>query len=303
VIYGLAAAVAWGTSAVTATVAARRCGTFITVLIGQVLGLVVLFVLGAALRPSFAAVHGTVLWGLIGCGVIGLLGYLFFYRALAEGPVGLVSSIGATYGGISALLAFLFLGERLGAAGTTGVALAVAGVALAAARSQTATVATSVGAGEPIVGVAQMPTAAGSESGLGIPFALGSALAYGVGGFLLGDFSARAGWLTATLVARLASIAVLVVALPFVGRPSAWRGTSSGWAWAAAAGLTDVLGVLAFARGGQEGQVAVTAAVSSVYPVIPLAAGITLFGERLTWRQGMGVGLIVAGLVLLGLVS
>ncbi len=71
--------------------------------------------------------------------------------------------------------------------------------------------------------------------------------------------------------------------------------------WAAAAGLTDVVGLLAFSRGGQAGQVAVTAAVSSVYPVIPLVAGILLFGEQLTRRQVAGVAGIISGLVLIGL--
>ena len=46
---------------------------------------------------------------------------------------------------------------------------------------------------------------------------------------------------------------------------------------------------------------AVTAAVSSIYPVIPVVAGMMLFSERLSGRQVLGVGCIVAGLVLLGL--
>jgi drug/metabolite transporter (DMT)-like permease len=130
-----------------------------------------------------------------------------------------------------------------------------------------------------------------------------SALTYGVGGFLLGHFSARVGWLVAALVARVVSMAVLIVIVPFLARPSAWRGTASGVAWAVVAGLTDVVGVMAFARGGEVGQVAVTAAVSSVYPMIPLAAGLVLFSERVGPRQAAGVALIVVGLVLLGLAT
>jgi uncharacterized membrane protein len=94
---------------------------------------------------------------------------------------------------------------------------------------------------------------------------------------------------------------VLLLALPALGRPKAWRGSASGVMWAAAAGLTDAVGLLAFSRGGQAGQVAVTAAVSSVYPVIPVAAGILLSGEQMTRRQLAGVGGIIVGLVLIGL--
>jgi drug/metabolite transporter (DMT)-like permease len=158
-------------------------------------------------------------------------------------------------------------------------------------------------AGQPIVGSAPAPIGAQRSSRAGLPLAFVSAIAYGVGGFFLGEYSADVGWLGSSLVARLASMAVLLVILPFLGRPSAWRGTGCGVAWAAAAGLTDVIGVLAFARGGQVGQVAVTAAVSSVYPAIPLVAGLLLFGEHVGPRQAAGVGLIIVGLVLLGFVS
>jgi drug/metabolite transporter (DMT)-like permease len=45
----------------------------------------------------------------------------------------------------------------------------------------------------------------------------------------------------------------------------------------------------------------VTSAVSSVYPVIPLAAGFLLFRERLGWHQVLGVAVIIAGLILISL--
>ncbi len=134
-----------------------------------------------------------------------------------------------------------------------------------------------------------------------MPLAIICALAYGVGGFLLGKYSARAGWLVAALVAHGASITVMLMALPLLRRRTAWRGTASGVLWAGAAGLTDAVGLLAFSQGGGAGQVAVTAAVSSVYPVIPLVGGVVLFSEHLTRRQLTGVAGIIAGLVLIGL--
>src|SRR5262249_48041815 len=118
--------------------------------------------------------------------------------------------------------------------------------------------------------------------------------------FLLGYYSGRFGWFQSAFIARMAAMVALLAALPFFGRPAAWRGSGSGIAWAAASGVTDVIGVLAFARGGAAGQAAITAAVSSGYPAIPVVAGLALFGERFSRRQGVGVGLIIVGLVLLG---
>ncbi len=301
-IYGLIAALGWGTSAIAATNAARRAGTYLAVLSGQGVGVVVLVVLAAFLHPPLATIGGPAALGLAGAGLLGLLGYLTFYRALEYGgAVGLVSAVSATYGGITTLLAVIVLGEHLSGFGAAGVALAVAGVAMAAARSPGTAETPPIAVAEPIVGVAPGPSRVRGLSRAGVPLALVSAVTYGVGGFLLGDFSARAGALGSALVAHGSSVTALLLALPFLGRRKAGRASAPGMMWAAAAGLSDAVGLLAFSRGGQAGQVAVTAAVSSVFPAIPLVAGLVLFGERLSRRQLLGVTLIIAGLVMIGL--
>src|SRR5262249_35157876 len=82
VIYRLTAAVMWGTAAVTATYAVRKAGTFITLVVGQGVGIVILLVMFAVRHPSFADVNGGDFLALIGTGLIGLVGYLTFYKAL-----------------------------------------------------------------------------------------------------------------------------------------------------------------------------------------------------------------------------
>jgi len=302
VIYGSIAALGWGFSAIAATNAARRAGTYIAVLSGQGVGVAVLVILAVFLHTSLDAIDAAAAIALVGAGLLGLLGYLTFYRALETGgAVGLISAISATYGGITTLLAVIVLGEHIGGSGAAGVVLAVTGVAIASAYSQAGAQAPAIAVAEPIVGVAPWPSRVRGLTRAGVPLALASAVTYGVGGFLLGDYSARAGALGSALVAHGASVTVLLLALPFLGRRQAWRTSGSSLVWATAAGLTDVVGLLAFSRGGQAGQVAVTAAVSSVYPAIPLVGGLVMFGERLGRRQVLGITLIIAGLVLLGL--
>ena len=397
--------------------------------------------LAAVLRPPLADLHGLTLLGLVGAGLLGLIGWLTYYRALESGPVGVVSAIAATYGGIAALLAVFALGEHLGAGGGAGVILAVGGVVIAAAQATgrraagkargsgialaLASVVTN-GTGRVALGgfsarvgslAAAFRRAVVKARGSGIALALASAVTYGTGSFALGGFSARVGWLAAALVAYGSSVAALVLAMPFrlardrglavaaapagdvlagvlpgfgpapvhhdrldgdwseaarlrpdrglavaaapagdvlagvlpgfgpapvhhdhldgdwseaalavvpqcrVPAPSAGSprpgvasngdrsahrrrllpGYLPGYAWAAAAGVTEAAALAAFSRGGQAGLVAITAAVSSLYPLIPLAAGLWLFGERLRTRQILGVALIVAGLVMISL--
>jgi drug/metabolite transporter (DMT)-like permease len=302
VVYGLIAALGWGASAVAATNAARRTGTYIAVLSSQGTGVVVLVLLAVFLHPPLGAISATTALGLVGAGLLGLAGYLTFYRALEYGgAVGLVSAISASYGGITTLLAVIVLGEHLSGFGTAGVALAVAGVAMASARTPSAAETPPIAVAEPIVGIAPGPSFTRGLSRAGVPLALASALTYGIGGFLLGDYSGREGALGSALVAHGSSVAALLLALPLLGRRKARRASTSGMIWATAAGLTDAVGLLAFSRGGQSGQVALTAAVSSVFPAIPLVAGLVMFGEQLGRRQLLGVTLIIAGLVMIGL--
>ncbi len=301
-IYGLITAMGWGISAIAATNAARRAGTYTAVLSGQGTGVAVLIILAVFLRPPLDAIGVTTAIGLASAGLLGLLGYLTFYRALEYGgAVGLVSAISATYGGITTVLAVVVLGEHIGGSGAAGVVLAVTGIAMACASSPAAAQPPPIAVAEPIVGIAPGPARGRSLSRAGVPLALASALTYGVSGFLLGDYSARAGALGSALAAHGTSVAVLLLALPFLGKRKVWRTNASGMIWAVAAGLADVVGLLAFARGGQAGQVAVTAAVSSIYPAIPLVAGLVMFGERMSRRQLLGVTLIITGLVLIGL--
>ena len=342
--YGFVAALAWGLSTIAARHAARRIGTYAAVLASQLLGAAALGLLAAIMHPPFAGLHrGTLLW-LVAAGVLSLIGWLTYYRALENGgPIGLVSSVAASYGGVAAALAVLVLGERLGPPGTAGVFLIVGGVCLAAARSS-----------------GLLPAGAASRSW--IPLALASAGTYGAGSCMLGGYSAHVGWLVAALVAYGASAAALLLALPFrlaarirpaavvpqedfaavallrpdpppvhhdslagdhsdvgccgpppvhhdslagdhsetSGEPAAGS-RSLGFAWAAAAGLTEAVALAAFSLGGQAGSVAITAAVSSLYPAIPIAAGLVLLHERLRGPQVLGVALIMAGLVMVSL--
>ncbi len=101
---------------------------------------------------------------------------------------------------------------------------------------------------------------------------------------------------------RLAVPAAAGIVQAPAGRARALRRCPAAARWlAVCAGLVEAAALLALARGGQDGQIAVTAAVSNLYPVVPLAPGVLWFRERLTARQVLGAGIITAGLVLLSI--
>ncbi len=60
--------------------------------------------------------------------LVGLAGTFLYYLALRRGQLSIVSPTVATSGGIGALMAVVFLGERFSPFGFAGIALAVVGV-------------------------------------------------------------------------------------------------------------------------------------------------------------------------------
>ena len=309
--YGLLSALSWGISTLLAAMAARRIGALRTVAIGEAVALAGYWILFMTGHFSLDGA-GPVAWLLILAGVIGVGGYLAMYRGLESGHVGLVSAISACYGGVIAVLSVVLLHERLTVAAAVGIVATVAGVMLAVTRRSGTGSAPAVPESATVPAVADTPAdtsvalaaPVAAAPAIGAVFGLAAALLYGVGGFMIGRYSRNLGWLLPVVVARSGAMVFLLglLATPLRG-PAPRSQALSGIAWAVAAGLVDAAGLVAFTRGDQVGLVAITAAVSSAYPVIPLIGGLLLFRERLMRWQAGGAVLILAGLVLLGLGS
>jgi drug/metabolite transporter (DMT)-like permease len=297
VTYGLLAALSWGISTLLAAVAARRIGTLRTVVLGEAAGLTGYLTLFGLGHFSLRGV-GSAAWLLVLAGVIGVAGYLALYRGLESGHIGLVSAISACYGGVIAVLSVLLLREHLTPAATAGIVATVAGVMLAVMRRAALPAARAAAPAAP----ARTATMAAAPA-IGAAFGLAAALCYGVGGFMIGRYTRSLGWLVPVVVARGGAMVLLLGLLATPLRGPAGTRLAPGLAWALAAGVADAAGLIFFARGGQLGLVAVTAAVSSAYPVIPIVGGLLIFRERLLRQQVGGAILILAGLVLLGLGS
>ena len=65
--------------------------------------------------------------------------------------------------------------------------------------------------------------------------------------------------------------------------------------------VSDALGYLMFNRGAELGEVAITSAAASSYPLIPILVGLIAYRERVAWYQLVGVGGVLVGMVVLSL--
>ncbi len=279
-IFGLGAALGWGLADFGAAVAGRKLGSFATLLVAQLSGLVTLVLFAVAFLPNWSGGLGDI--GLLAAnGVLAAGAYLLLYQGLALGPVALVSPIVAAYGVVTIPLALLLLHETLAGLVALGAIVTVVGVVLTSADPRT------VGSGKRM-------------HRDGVPFALGSLLMFGVATFVLGESSQRVGWLWALGISRISTFVVLL-ALWVLRRPSIPRGGATAALLAAAGvGILDVLGGAAYARGSEVGLVSIVTAASATFPLISVAAGVVLLRERPAISQAFGVALVVLGLLLLG---
>jgi len=293
VIIALAAALSWGLADFMGAVSTRRAGLLLTMCISQVVTLAVLGIAAATIGSSGLHLPSGDLAALVLSGILGAAAYAGFYRALQLGPVSLVSPIFSAYAVITVLLAVLLGQETLAVAAAAGVVLTIGGVVLASASGPAQPGQPQPGQGHPGQGHPGRRT--------GIWLALASMVCWGVTTYILGRSAERLGWFVPVAASRVVTFAILlaVTAVAALGH-RVHRPRPGDLALPAIAGLFDVLAFLAYTRASQGGSVSVAAAASACFPLIVIAGGVLVFGERLRRVQILGVGLTIAGLLVLG---
>jgi drug/metabolite transporter (DMT)-like permease len=282
VIEGLIAALGWGVADFLGAVTGRRIGSLWTVIIAQTFTALVATLLvllsGDSVRPV-----ATLLGALFLNAVFSASAYVTHYRALELGPVAVVSPIGATYALVGVVLAITVLGERPSALTLTGGFITVVGVML-----------TSTDLRKLRAGTHGMPP--------GLPWAVASAIGFGVGGFFLAYLSRHLGWVVGLWASRCAQLAgIAVVALAQRRELGARLPARAGIAAALGVGLADLVGVIGYSYGASIGLVTIVLVASAVFPLIAVGLSVIYLGERPVANQYVGVVLTAAGLIVLGL--
>lgn len=279
-IWGLVAAVLWGVADFSAALLSRRLRAIPTVLLVQGFGLAVVTAVYVVVRPPWTAdAFDIALLALDGA--LATFAYVALYRGLALGPVALVSPIAASYAVVAIGLAVLVLGDRLSTEVLLASAVTIGGVVLTSAHPRSL----------------ESPREPG-----GVPNAALAAVLFGGGTFILARCSLEIGWLTTVFLGRAFTV-LGIAALAAWRREGVRHVDRRGLAGVAGLGLIDALGILAFAWGVEVALASLVIAVSATFPFVSVAGGMVVLEERPARSQLVGVVLVVAGLVLLGLVS
>lgn len=283
--FGLGAAVCWGFADFFAALASRRIGALRVVLAFHVVAMILLVGLVVAV-DGFAGVTWNDVPPFVALGALGWLSYLVFYRALAIGPISVVSPIVSGYAAITVLLAVVIIGERLSWLATSAVVVTIAGVMLASAD---------------VRGLLSTSLQSGAVAGLLLALLAMTLL----GAFVFGVayYQAELGWLAPIALARAFTLLFLLghAALTRqVGLPE--RSPALLWTILFLA-LADTAGYAFFNIGAGVAETAIVAAASAPYALVPIVMGVLLLAERPSQTQWAGVGLVIAGIVALGVVA
>jgi len=270
-LLALTSSLFWGTSDFFAGFKSRTIAPPAVVALTQAAALValsaVLLVRNTGFSESFTG-NGP-RWA-IAAGVMGALGLVCFYTALASGTMGVVAPI-SSLGALVPVFLGLLTGEQPSVTAWVGMAVAVTGAALASG-----------------------PELTGSVPPRPVILAAVAAACFGTTLYCL-DRGARYALLETLWGMRLTSVTLFVLAglaLRSVGGTRA-RDLPA----LAVIGLGDVTANGLFAFSSSRGMVSVASVLGSLYPVATLFWARLLLGERLRRVQSVGVGLTLVGVV------
>ncbi|MFD8224948.1 EamA family transporter [Streptomyces massasporeus] len=279
-LFALATSLLWGLADFGGGLLTRRTPALTVVVVSQSIAVVVL---GAVVMATGGwSEAGPQLWFAVAAGLVGPVAMLAFYKALALGPMGVVSPLGSI--GVAVPVGVgLMLGERPGLLQFTGILVAVAGVCLAGGPQFR---------GAPVQRQAIVLTLL-AAFGFGAVMALIAEASTTLTGLFLALFVQRVTNVAAGGLALFMSVRRGAPALPADGFP--WRTLPA----LAFVGLADVAANGTYSIAAQHGPVTVAAVLASLYPVVTAAAARGILRERLRAVQAAGAGLALVGTVLL----
>ena len=276
VVLALASAVVYGASDFLGGLASRKTSVFGVVALSQLSGLIALL----ALLPWLGGPVGAadLAWGGA-AGLAGAAGLVVFFRALAGGVMSVIAPVTAVTAAAVPVLVGLLAGNRIGVWAAAGIALALTAVVLVSAEG----------------GLRALRAARPAS----LAPALVAGAAFGLF-FVLLDRTSQTSGLTPLVAARMASVA-LVVLVATAGRQSL-RVTRPALPLVALSGVGDMSanGLFLLAT-QQEGQLAITGVLASLYPVSTVLLAQVLLRERLVGAQVAGLAAAVVAVVLITL--
>lgn len=283
VVLALVAAVGYGVSDFVGGVVSRRVAALRLVLYSYPLSLLIFLILapivGGVLSTS-ALVLGAV------SGVSAGLAVWWFYLAMAEGPMSVVSPLTAVLVAGLPVLVGVLLGERLSLLAAFGIVLALVAVVLVSRE-------------EP--GPASQPRTTARFTRRVAWLTVGSGVAFALNFVLLHRVASDTG-LWPLVAARVGATAVVVVAVLVAMRKQtakSYRPNLYVLRWAAALSVIDVVASTGLLYALHSGMLSLVSVLASLYPAVTVLLAVVVLKERVTRSQQVGMVLALGAVAMI----
>ncbi|WP_329576494.1 MULTISPECIES: EamA family transporter [unclassified Streptomyces] len=273
-LLALGSSLSYGCADFLGGLGARKAHVLRTVMIAAPASLAVELLLWPFLGASFST--GALAWGAAS-GVASAAAFALLYKTLAIGPMNVLSPITALVSAMLPVAVGLLQGEHLGTAGLIGLPLALTAVILVSTGSGT-------GSARP------------SRTALLLAFGAGAAIALQL--IFLHQAPSDSG-VAPLIIGRAVSTTVTLAAAGIMYRKLGPE--KPAYAMSAAAGVLDSVANLLFLFAARNGDLAVVAVITALYPAGTVLLARRVLAERIHRGQMVGLGAAAAAVSLLAL--
>jgi drug/metabolite transporter (DMT)-like permease len=298
ILYGITAALLWGTADFLARFATRRVGVIRSLFYMEAIGVLAFtfWIVPKKEIPAAISNNPPSIWiWVVASALLSTVASLAFYRALETGVLSVVSPVCSAYPVLTLALSFL-AGEKLRGHQFAGIALAIIGVTLASTSFAALQPASKSEAGQSArIGAAKIPAAHLTR---GVGLAIFASATYGLNFWLIGYHIVPA--LSGTLsvwATRALSVAFLPI-ICLARKQSLALPRGGVWWMLVTIGLFDTTAYLASNLGLATGHISLVTVFGSLFGAVTVFLAWAFLKERLERTQWLGIALIFAAIIL-----
>lgn len=276
ILFGLGSAIGWGAGDFTGGLASRKAGAYRTVLYGEIIGVLILFVVilifGEPIPNSRIWMYAML------AGALGTVGLMLLYHSMTIGLMSIATPVSALLAATLPVIIGIFKEGIPKITIVFGFGFALFAVWMI-----------SQGAG----GVTDILS---HLSDLKLPLLAGIGFGFY---FVFMDEATNTGATIWPMVASRSGGMILIVTYMLITRASWKINDTSAWLLIALNGLLDISGNVFFVLASQTGRLDVAAVLSSLFPGTTVLLAWIFLKERLTRNQWIGIASALTAIVLM----
>lgn len=278
ILLGMGGMLGWGLYDFLGGVFSKQIGSFKSLFWSQLAGLIFILLIAIVFRSGVTAPVLVIVLSLIAA-ILYSAGYLFFFKGFELGNVSIIAATMNLWAVFTMLFAFVFIGQRLSALQTLGVAMIISGATLASLnwseiRNQR------------------------FQLSAGVKEAVFGAFFFGVFWNVSEIISEKAGWLLTTLFIKLGIILFLLIFSLLVKQGIDLAKISAKTKYVILLmGVIEAGAVALVNYGLTIGDAILITPIASALSIVTITLAVVFLKDKVTKIQGLGIATAIVGII------